>query len=196
MAPTDPLSRARRKPKGRLATVGGVTYDTTDRAARTRTRRAVAATVAFVGVGAVAHQIGTGVPVQVVPLCIIAVLVAPVIWLIVPTVSLSRALAAAFSAQVIMVTALLSMEPSTGGSATRATVHPGHPALRLDDAVSVADTGLSVALIQAHLAMALLTCVLLVVADDTLQTLVRSGVHVRVPRRPADHRRRAVTADR
>jgi hypothetical protein len=159
-----------------------VTDDTTDRAARARARWAVAATVVFVAFGAVAHRIGTGEPVQLIPLAIVAVLVAPVAWLVVPTVSLSRALAAACGAQVIMVTALLSMEPSTGGSATRATVHPDHPTLRLDDAVTLADTGLSVALVQAHVGMALLTCVLLVVADDTLQTVLRSGVHVRVPR--------------
>ncbi len=159
-----------------------MTGDTTDRAARARARLAVAATVVFVGFGAVAHQIGTGEPVQVIPLAIVAVLVAPVVWVVMPTVSLSRALAAACSAQVIMVAALLSMEPSTGGSATRATVHPTHSALRLDDTVTVVDTGLSVALVQAHVAMALLTCVLLVVADDTLRTVLRSGVHVRVPR--------------
>ena len=159
-----------------------MTGDTTDRAARAWTHRALAATLVFVGVGAVAQQIGTGVPVQVVPLCIIAVLVGPVIWLMVPTVSLSRALAAAVSAQVIMIMALLSTEPSTGGSATRATGHPGHPALRLDDPVIVADTGLSLPLLQAHLSMALLSCVILVVADDTFQTVLRSGVHVRVHR--------------
>ena len=90
-----------------------------------------------------------------------------------------------------MVAALPSIEPSTGGSATRATLRPSHPALRLDDSVTAVDTGLSVALVQAHLAMALLACVLLVVADDTLQ----SGAHVRVPGCPADRRRRAVTAD-
>jgi hypothetical protein len=153
-----------------------------DEAARARTRRAIAATVVFVGFGAVAHRIGTGVPVQVVPLGIVAVLVAPVVWLLLPTLSLARAVAAACSAQVIMVVALLSMEPSTGGSATRATVHPSHPALSFDDSATAVDTGLSVALVQAHLAMALLTCVLLVVADDTLRTVLRSGAHVRVPR--------------
>ena len=69
-----------------------------------------------------------------------------------------------------MVAALPSIEPSTGGSATRATLRPSHPALRLDDSVTAVDTGLSVALVQAHPAMALLACVLLVVADDTLRT--------------------------
>ncbi len=136
----------------------------------------------FVGFGAVAQQIG-GVPVRAIPLAVVAVLVYPTVWLVVPsTVTLTRALVAAGSAQVIMVVALLSMEPSTGGSATRATLHPEHAVLGLDDTATVVDTGLSVALVQAHVGMALLTCVLLVLADDTVRTVLHSGMHVRVPR--------------
>lgn len=149
-------------------------------AARVRTLRAIAAAIVFVGFGAAAHRVGVGLTVPVIPFIIVVVLVAPMVWLVVPTTaSVSRALVAACSAQVIMHVALLSMEPSTGGSATRAHGHQDSPAVPLGDTLTVAGTALPMSLIQALVAAALLSSVVLVVADDVLRTLLRP--HPRAP---------------
>lgn len=148
---------------------------TVDGARRMRTLRAIAATAVFVGFGAAAHRLGVGVPVQPIPKLIIAVLVAPLLWLLLPaTVSVPRAFLAAFSAQAVLHVALLGMEPSSGGSAPPVHLHQDLPVGPVDGSGHLGGSALSVPLVQAHVMAAMLTCVLLLVADDVLRAVVRS----------------------
>jgi hypothetical protein len=140
-----------------------------------RSLRALAATVVFVEFGAAAHQLGGGVPVEVIPKVVIAVLVAPLVWLLLrSTVSLPLALLAATAAQVILHLALVAMEPSSGGSAAPVHVHEIFRALPFGGAGPAAGSPWSVPLIQAHVSAALFTCVILYVADDVLRAVQRS----------------------
>lgn len=142
-----------------------------------RTLRAVAATVLFIEFGAVAHRLGGGVPVEVIPKVVIAVLIAPMVWLLLrSSVSLPLALLAATSAQVIMHLALIWMEPSSGGTAAPGHVHEVFRSLPLGGSGrAAAGSPLSVPLIQAHVAAALFTCVILFVADNLLRAVMRSA---------------------
>jgi hypothetical protein len=129
----------------------------------------------FVEFGAAAHQLGGGVPVEVIPKLVIAVLVAPLVWLLLrSTVSLPLALLAATGAQVILHLALVGMEPSSGGSAAPVHVHEIFRALPFGGAGPAAGSPWSVPLIQAHVSAALFTCVILFVADDVLRAVLRS----------------------
>ncbi len=139
-----------------------------------RTLRALAATVVFIEFGAVAHRLGGGVQVQIIPKMVIAVLVAPMVWLLLrSSVSLPLALLAASSAQVIMHLALIAMEPSSGGTAAPVHVHEIFRSIPLGGSARVAGSSLSLPLIQAHVAAALFTCVILFVADNVLRSVMR-----------------------
>ena len=141
-----------------------------------RSLRAIAATLVFIEFGAAAHRLGVGVPVQAIPKVVVAVLVAPTVWLLLrSSVSLPRALLAASSAQVIVHLALLGMEPSSGGSAAPTHLHESFRVVPIDGTGPVAGPPPSVPLIQAHVASVLLTCLILLVADDVLRAVMRGG---------------------
>ena len=139
-----------------------------------RTVRAVAATVLFVGFGAAAHRLGVGLPVQAIPKVIVAVLVAPMVWLLLPAaVSVPRAFLAACIGQAVLHWALVGMEPSSGGSATLAHLHPDLPSGLVNATGHASGSPTSLSLLQAHAAAVVLTCVVLVVADDVLRAVLR-----------------------
>jgi hypothetical protein len=151
-------------------------WSTAEGAKRMRTLRALGATVLFVGFGAAAHRMGVGVPVQAIPKVIVAVLVAPLVWLLLPAaVSVPRALLAACGGQAVLHLALLGMEPSSGGSATRAHPHQDLPSGLADATGHAAGSPIGMSLTQAHVAAALLACVVLLVANDVLRAVLGAG---------------------
>jgi hypothetical protein len=172
-------------------------WSTAEGAARMRVLRALAATVLFVGFGAVAHRMGVGVGVQAIPKVIVAVLVAPMVWFLLPAaVSVPRALLAACCGQAVLHVALWGMEPSSGGTATRAHLHEGLPSAFLDGAGNVAGSPISLSLAQAHVGAALLAGVVLLVADDVLRAVLRAGDASATPDSAGDTHAAAPSAHR
>src|SRR5688572_2816535 len=126
-------------------------WSTAQGVGRMRILRALAATALFVGFGAAAHRLGVGVAVQAIPKVIVAVLLAPMVWFLLPAaVSVPRAFLAACSGQVVLHFSLWGMEPSSGGSATRAHLHDGLPSALLDGTGHVAGAPVALSLVQAH----------------------------------------------
>jgi hypothetical protein len=173
-------------------------WSTADGARRMRTLRALAATVLVVALGAAAHRLGVGAPVQAIPKVIVAALVAPMVWLLFPAaVSVPRAFLAACGGQAVLHLALLGMEPSSSGSATRAHLHEDLPAGLIDSAGHAAGSPIWLSVTQAHVAAALLTCVVLLVADDVLRAVLGAAdAAAGTPDSADDTRAAAVSARR
>ena len=138
-----------------------------------RELRAAVATLLVVGLGAAAHTVGGGTPLQLVPATVLVVVVAPLVWLLLRSrTSLPRMVAAIVVGQVVTHVTLAAMAPSTGGSATAAHVH-GAVALSSEGSTALAGVHLTTPMLLAHLAATLVAGVLLTRGEDVLRAVVR-----------------------
>lgn len=138
-----------------------------------RELRAAVATLLVVGLGAFAHTVAGGAPLQLVPAAVLVVVVGPLVWLLLRSrTSLPRMVVAIAVGQVVTHVTLAAMAPSTGGSATTAHVH-GAVALSSEGSAALAGVHLTAPMLVAHLAATLVAGVLLTRGEDVLRAVVR-----------------------
>ena len=159
-----------------------------------RRLRAVVATLLVVGLGATAHTLGGGPALQPLPVAVLLVLVAPLVWHVVRArTSVPRMALAVGAGQVVTHVALAAMAPSTGGSAAAAHVHGG-VALTSSGQVGPAAAHLSTSMLLAHAVATVVASVLLTRGEDVLRAVVR-WLLVELPAAPLSPRPAGTVAD-
>ncbi|MGG5258103.1 hypothetical protein [Phycicoccus avicenniae] len=138
-----------------------------------RLLRAVVATLVVVGLGAVAHEMGGGAPLSVLPAVILTVLVGPLVWVTVRRrTSLARMLLATALGQVLVHVALVGMTPGAGGVAPRPHLHDAMPAMAQVPATSTGTT-LTGSMLLAHAVATVVASLLLTRGADLVAAVVR-----------------------
>ncbi len=135
--------------------------------------RAVLATLVVVALGAGAHSLGGGTPLQPVPVAVVLVLVGPTVWFIVRArTSVARMVLATGSGQVLTHLALTAMAPSSGGTAA---AHPLHDAVTVTAGGSSPTMALHVTgpMVLAHLLATVVASLLLTLGDDAVRAAAR-----------------------
>lgn len=146
-----------------------------------RRLRALVATLVVIALGASAHGMGGGSPVQPVTAAVLVVLVGPLVWFVLRArTSVPRMVLATAAGQVVTHLALVGMAPSGGGTAM---AHHVHDASAMVDVASTQPMALHVTgpMVLAHVLATVLASLLLAVGEDVVRALVRYLVVVLRP---------------
>ncbi len=139
-----------------------------------RTLRAAVATLVVIGLGATAHQMGGGAPLQPIPAVVLAVLVGPMVWLCVRRkTSLVRMTAATALGQLVTHLTLAGMAPTPGGGAGRLHLHEAMAPMPLLPTSTSSPLSLTSSMLLAHAVASLVASVLLTVGVDAIRAVAR-----------------------
>ena len=143
--------------------------------------RALVATLVVVALGASAHGMSGGSPLQPVSAAVLVVLVGPLVWFVLRArTSVPRMVLATATGQVVTHLALVGMAPSRGGAAM---AHHVHDASAVVDVGSIQPLVLHATgpMVLSHVLATVLASLLLAVGEDVVRALVRYLVVVLLP---------------
>ncbi|QKE85552.1 hypothetical protein [Arthrobacter sp. NEB 688] len=149
-----------------------------------RLMRALVATLVVIGLGAAAHAMAGGAPLQPVPVVVLLVVVAPVVHLVVRRrTSLARMVLATALGQLLTHLLLTAMTPAAAGTGRRLHAHEA-VAMAMPTTGSASASSLTGGMLAAHAVATLLAAVLLTRGADALELLALALLRLARPASP------------